>query len=68
VALLLDEPASGLGDAETVELRIVLERLAAAGLAMLLVEHDLAFVSAIADMVYVMATGRVSVAVPGAQA
>jgi branched-chain amino acid transport system ATP-binding protein len=83
VALLLDEPVSGLGDAETVELRIVLERLAAAGMAMLLVEHDLAFVREIADIVYVMATGRViasgspddvvelarvRAAVPGAQA
>ena len=67
VALLLDEPASGLGDAETAELRTVLERLAEAGLTMLLVEHDLAFVREIADVVYVMDTGRISVAVPGAQ-
>jgi branched-chain amino acid transport system ATP-binding protein len=66
--LLLDEPVSGLGDAETAELRTVLERLAAAGLTMLLVEHDLAFVREIADRVYVMATGRLSLAEPGAQA
>jgi branched-chain amino acid transport system ATP-binding protein len=68
VALLLDEPVSGLGDAETAELRTVLERLAAAGLTMLLVEHDLAFVREIADRVYVMATGRLSLVEPGAQA
>src|SRR5258706_8667938 len=83
VALLLDEPVSGLGDAETAELRAVLERLAEGGLTMLLVEHDLAFVRDIADRVYVMATGRViasgspdevvelanvRAAVPGAQA
>ena len=67
VALLLDEPASGLGDSETAELRTVLERLAETGLTLLLVEHDLVFVRDIADMVYVMDTGRISVAVPGAQ-
>jgi branched-chain amino acid transport system ATP-binding protein len=59
VALLLDEPASGLGDAETTALGSVLDRLATSGLTMLLVEHDMGLVREIADIVYVMTTGRV---------
>jgi branched-chain amino acid transport system ATP-binding protein len=56
--LLLDEPASGLDSTETDELAVVLRRLAADGLAVLLVEHDVRLVLEIADRVYAMATGR----------
>jgi len=56
--LLLDEPASGLDDAETEELHQLLHRLAGRGLALLLVEHDLDLVREAADVVYVMAAGR----------
>lgn len=59
VALLLDEPASGLDDSETEELHQLLHRLAARGLALLLVEHDLDLVRETADLVYVMAAGRI---------
>lgn len=58
-ALLLDEPASGLDDSETEELHQLLHRLAARGLALLLVEHDLDLVREAADLVYVMAAGRI---------
>ncbi len=57
--LLLDEPASGLDDDETEELREVLRALARSGLALLLVEHDLSFVRDTANVVHVMAAGRV---------
>jgi branched-chain amino acid transport system ATP-binding protein len=59
VALLLDEPASGLDDSETEELHQLLHRLAARGLALLLIEHDLDLVREAADFVYVMAAGRI---------
>ena len=57
--LLLDEPASGLDDGETEELHDVLRALADDGLALLLVEHDFAFIRDTADVVYVMVAGRV---------
>jgi len=57
--LLLDEPASGLDDAETEELHQLLHRLADRGLALLLVEHDLDLVREAADVVYVMAAGAI---------
>jgi branched-chain amino acid transport system ATP-binding protein len=57
--LLLDEPASGLDDAETAHLRDVLSALAGQGLAILLVEHDLALVRDVADDLYAMAQGHV---------
>ncbi|MDX6198557.1 MAG: branched-chain amino acid transport system ATP-binding protein [Actinomycetota bacterium] len=57
--LLLDEPASGLDTAETLRLQGVLRGLAADGIAVLLVEHDMGLVLAVADVVYAMASGRV---------
>ncbi len=57
--LLLDEPTSGLDDGETGELQRVLRRLAAGGLGLVLVEHDLDLVSRVADVVYAMVGGRI---------
>ena len=57
--LLLDEPASGLDDSETEELRRTLHRLSGRGLALLLVEHDLDLVRDAADVVYVMVAGSI---------
>jgi branched-chain amino acid transport system ATP-binding protein len=58
-ALLLDEPASGLDDHQIARLADVLRALAADGLAILLVEHDLRFVTAVADRAHLMVSGRV---------
>jgi branched-chain amino acid transport system ATP-binding protein len=56
--LLLDEPASGLDTAETVHLQHVIGQVAADGVAVLLVEHDVDLVFGVADRVYAMAEGR----------
>jgi len=57
--LLLDEPASGLDTSETEELQRVLRTIAAGGLGVLLVEHDVDLVFDVADVVYAMAEGKV---------
>jgi branched-chain amino acid transport system permease protein len=57
--LLLDEPAAGMTAGERERLRAVLRVLAGNGLAVLLVEHDMALVGAVADRVTVLAAGRV---------
>jgi branched-chain amino acid transport system ATP-binding protein len=57
--LLLDEPASGLRGAERERLAQLLEALRGEGLSMLLVEHDVAFVTRLAGRITVMDRGRV---------
>jgi branched-chain amino acid transport system permease protein len=57
-ALLLDEPAAGMGREGRERVAEVLCRLRADGLALLLVEHDLALVRAVADRVLVLDAGR----------
>jgi sulfate-transporting ATPase len=57
--LLLDEPAAGLGDAETAELARLVRRLADEwGMAVLLVEHDMNFVMSVCDQIVVLDFGR----------
>ncbi|MGH2939688.1 MAG: ABC transporter permease subunit [Solirubrobacterales bacterium] len=57
--LLLDEPAAGLGDAETGELAHLVGRLAKEwGIAVLLVEHDMNFVMSVCDELVVLDFGR----------
>jgi branched-chain amino acid transport system ATP-binding protein len=67
LVLLLDEPASGLDDDETEELRGVLRTLARSGLALLLIEHDLGFVRDTANVVHAMEAGRVVASGPPEQ-
>jgi sulfate-transporting ATPase len=57
--LLLDEPAAGLGDAETAELAHLVRRMAAEfGVAVLLVEHDMNLVMNICDELVVLEFGK----------
>jgi sulfate-transporting ATPase len=57
--LLLDEPAAGLGDAESVELARLVRRLADEwGIGILVVEHDMRFVMSLCDRVVVLDFGR----------
>ncbi|MFC8246849.1 ABC transporter permease subunit [Streptomyces chartreusis] len=57
--LLLDEPAAGLDSAEVTALARILKALAADGMALLVVEHDLDLVADLADTVHVMTAGRI---------
>ena len=57
--LLLDEPASGLRAAEREALATLIETLRSEGLTMMLVEHDVAFVTRLADRVTVLDLGQV---------
>ncbi|MBK5305172.1 MAG: ATP-binding cassette domain-containing protein [Frankiaceae bacterium] len=57
--LLLDEPAAGMSSDERTTLRHVLRRLAGNGIAVLLVEHDMTLVNAVADHVTVLDAGQV---------
>jgi sulfate-transporting ATPase len=57
--LLLDEPAAGLGDAETAELAHLVGRLAKEwGIAVLVVEHDMNFVMSVCDELVVLDFGQ----------
>ena len=58
--LLIDEPVSGLEDEEVSELvEVVLELQAAEGWGLLAIEHDLRFVTDIAEQMMVMVDGQV---------
>ncbi|MEV2254031.1 branched-chain amino acid ABC transporter permease/ATP-binding protein [Streptomyces sp. NPDC050147] len=65
--LLLDEPAAGLDTAEVAALARVLRALAADGMALLVVEHDIDLVADLADTVHVMAAGRIVASGPPAE-
>jgi ABC-type branched-subunit amino acid transport system ATPase component len=56
--LLLDEPAAGLDGAETRALAQMIRNIADAGIAVLLVEHDMGMVMSIADHVVVLEEGK----------
>ena len=56
--LLLDEPAAGLDEGESLELAALIRRLSDEwGLAVLLIEHDMAFVMSVCDRVVVLDFG-----------
>jgi branched-chain amino acid transport system ATP-binding protein len=57
--LLLDEPSSGLDDTESDELGDLLVQLASAGMAVLLVEHDMGLVMRVCSRINVLDFGSV---------
>jgi len=57
--LLLDEPAAGCNATETEQLSGLIRRLADEGLAVVLVEHDMAMVMSLSSHVIVLDQGRV---------
>ena len=57
--LLLDEPASGQDEDETEQFAVLLRQLAAEGVAVLLVEHDVQLVMSVCSMVHVLDFGSI---------
>jgi branched-chain amino acid transport system ATP-binding protein len=57
--LLLDEPSSGLNESETEEFSKLLIELAASGLAILLVEHDMGLVMSSCHHIHVLDFGQI---------
>jgi branched-chain amino acid transport system ATP-binding protein len=57
--LLLDEPSSGLSESETDDFAELLETLAAGGLGILLVEHDVELVMRVCSRIHVLDFGRI---------
>jgi len=55
--LLADEPCAGLNHTETDEIVAILRRVRAAGVTILLVEHDMTAVMAVSDQVFVLDAG-----------
>jgi branched-chain amino acid transport system ATP-binding protein len=59
--LLLDEPAAGLNAAETEEMVGVLRTIAATGVTVILIEHNMRMVMGLSERVLVLVSGRVLV-------
>ena len=56
--LLLDEPAAGCNPVETEEIDAVIRKIAAGGITVVLVEHDMRLVMKISDRIHVLDQGR----------
>jgi ABC-type branched-subunit amino acid transport system ATPase component/branched-subunit amino acid ABC-type transport system permease component len=56
--LILDEPAAGLDSVESIDLQGRLQAIAASGVAILLIDHDMDLVLTVCEMVYVLDLGR----------
>ncbi len=56
--ILFDEPAAGLTPSECERLSDIIRQIARQGIAVLLIEHDMRFLMALADRVVVLNFGR----------
>jgi branched-chain amino acid transport system permease protein len=56
--LLLDEPAAGLNSTEKLGLQDLLKRIAAKGLTILIIDHDMTLVTEVAERITVLNFGR----------
>ena len=56
--VLLDEPVAGMNDAEAESLAEIFRKVAASGVAVLLIEHNMRFVMSLCSHLYVLAFGR----------
>ena len=65
--LMLDEPASGLNEAETDRLSDVVRTVRSLGVSVLLIEHDIRMVTGVSDYVYVLSQGRMIAEGPPSQ-
>jgi branched-chain amino acid transport system permease protein len=65
--LLLDEPASGLSEAEVASLGRLVRAVAAEGVIVVLIEHNFSFVLGTADVIHVMSVGEIVVSGTPAQ-
>jgi ABC-type branched-subunit amino acid transport system ATPase component len=57
--LLLDEPAAGLNDAETADLRKLLLDIRKEGCAIIVIDHDMNLIMNVSDRVQALDDGRV---------
>jgi branched-chain amino acid transport system ATP-binding protein len=56
--LLLDEPVAGMNDTESGELGEIFTALAGGGMGVLLIEHNVRFVTGLSDHIYVLDSGK----------
>jgi ABC-type branched-subunit amino acid transport system ATPase component len=57
--LLLDEPAAGLNDAETAELRALLREISGDECSIIVIDHDMTLIMGVSDRIQVLDEGRV---------
>jgi branched-chain amino acid transport system ATP-binding protein len=57
--LLLDEPVAGMNDLEAHELGAIFRKLCADGMGLLLIEHNIRFVTQLCSRVHVLDSGRI---------
>ena len=55
--IVLDEPAGGMNDQETVDLRDLIARIKARGITIMLIEHDMGFVMKVCNRIMVLENG-----------
>jgi len=56
--LLLDEPVAGMNDSEAMSLAEIFKSVADEGVAILMIEHNMRFVMALCEHIYVLASGQ----------